>query len=581
MNRRKPLILGLLLSLPIVSQAQESSPSSGILLLAHGGKTEWNEEVDKLAAQVDESMPVEVAFGMASKRNIQDAIDRLAKRGAREIVAVPLFVSSHSSVITSTQYLLGLRAEAPPELAAYARMRHDHGAHSTSQPGEATFDPTTPVKSPVPIRMTAALDRHPVVADILLSRAQSISHDPDHEVLIVVAHGPVSEDENAKWLTDMSALAEHMRRASSFKRIEYLTVRDDAPEPIRSRAAAELRAVVERAVGEDHKALVVPLLISYGGIEGGIRKRLEGLSYVMSPQALLPDERLVNWVIQTAQGVATIAQASADALLVVAHGARQPGWNERVMRLVNHIQWPGPKGVAFLTTSTPQQDLASVAARLDRAGVNRIIVVPLLVSSFSDHYEEIRYYAGERTEAPAHVHGEPLKTNAKLILTGGMDDDALLARILADQARSISTDPNGESLILVAHGPNGDSDNERWLRCLKAHATYLQQSVGFRRVWFTTLRDDSPKAVRDAATAALREKVRAASKDTKVLVVPVLVSVGRLQSEIKKRLEGLAFQMSASGIADHPLAAEWIRQQGARAGHSNNSRLRFEPWMRE
>lgn len=132
--------------------------------------------------------------------------------------------------------------------------------------------------------------------------------------------------------------------------------------------------------------------------------------------------------------------------------------------------------------------------------------------------------------------------------------------------RSVSTDPKAESVILVAHGPNGDADNERWLACLKAHATYMQQSNGFRRVDFITLRDDAPKAVRDAATAALREKVRTASMDTRALIVPVLISVGHVQSEIGKRLEGLAFKMSASGISEHPLAAEWIREQAARVG---------------
>jgi len=305
MNLRKLSILGLLLSLPIVSQAQESSPSSGILLLAHGGKNDWNEEVSKLAAQVDKKIPVEVAFGMATKRTIQNGIDRLVGRGVSEIVAVPLFVSSRSSVITATQYLLGFRTEAPPELALYAKMDHDHGAH----PAEPDPDPTTPIRSPVPIRMTAALDRHPLVAEVLLSRAQSISKDPAHEVLVLVAHGPVSDEDNAKWLADMGALAERMRSASAFQRIEYLTVRDDAPEPVRARATAELRAVIERAAGEGHKALVVPLVISYGGIEGGIRKRLEGLSYIMSPQGLLPDERLASWVILTVRETWTAAQS--------------------------------------------------------------------------------------------------------------------------------------------------------------------------------------------------------------------------------------------------------------------------------
>ena len=146
-----------------------------------------------------------------------------------------------------------------------------------------------------------------------------------------------------------------------------------------------------------------------------------------------------------------------------------------------------------------------------------------------------------------------------------MDDAPLLARILARSGDSISTDPGAESVILVAHGPNEDADNTRWLGCLKTQAERLQRSLGFRRVEFVTLRDDAPSPVRDAATAELREKVKAASLDTKVLVVPVLISVGHAQAGIGKRLEGLSFKMSAAGVSSHPLAAEWIRQQAAGA----------------
>lgn len=277
----------LILLVPMIAGAQ-----TGILLLAHGGRAEWNGEVNQLAAQVEKSMPVEVAFGMASRQAMQEAVDRLVHRGVREIVAVPLFVSSHSSVITATQYLLGVRAEAPPELAIYAGMHHGGGSHAEAAP-------LTPVKSPVPIRMTAALDRSPIVAEILLARAKSISTDPAREVAIVVAHGPVSDEENALWLADMSALAEGMRGV--FRRVEYLTVRDDAPEPVRDQAAAELRAKAESALHENCRVLIVPLLISFGGIEKGIQKRLAGLDFSMSPKALLPDERLVQWVLLSAK----------------------------------------------------------------------------------------------------------------------------------------------------------------------------------------------------------------------------------------------------------------------------------------
>src|SRR5688500_11214861 len=98
--------------------------ATGILMLAHGGSAERNSHVTALAAEVDRTAPTEVAFGMATRSTIQAGIDRLVARGVTEIVAVPLFVSSWSSIITSTEYLLGLRAEAPRALALFAKMDH-------------------------------------------------------------------------------------------------------------------------------------------------------------------------------------------------------------------------------------------------------------------------------------------------------------------------------------------------------------------------------------------------------------------------------------------------------------------------
>ena len=283
------LMLSVLFVMPVAAQTE------GILLLAHGGSDAWNEEVSNLATRIEQTTPVEVAFGMASKRTIQDAVDRLLERDVDGIVAVPLFISSHSSIIRATEYLLAVREEAVPELAIFARM--SHGPDASPAAHDATFDPTTPVETTVPIRMTTALDRHPLVADILVSLAETVSLNPEDEVAVIVAHGPSSDDDNRAWLEDMGILAELMREKTRLSRIEYLTVRDDAPEPIRGQAADELRALVNRATGEGKNVLIVPLLMSYGGIERGIRERLEGLTYRMSPKALLPDDRLTEWVL--------------------------------------------------------------------------------------------------------------------------------------------------------------------------------------------------------------------------------------------------------------------------------------------
>ena len=311
MLKLRTILCCLVVAIGVTTTSYAEGP--GILLLAHGGSAEWNAQVTKLAAQVDRTQPTEIAFGMATRANIQAAVDRLRARGVAEIIAVPLFVSSWSSVITSTEYLLGQRADAPPELAIYAKMNHSahagtsgsgarsdgHEPHRTH--GAPAPDPQSPVYSHIPIRMTPALNDHPIVADILTSRARSVSRNPAEEAVVIVAHGPNGEDENRRWLADMASLAERVRSGERFASIDYLTLRDDAPKQVRDGATAQLREVVTKRLAEGRRVLVVPLLVSFGGIERGLRERLDGLIYTMPGAALVPDDRLVAWVLAMAE----------------------------------------------------------------------------------------------------------------------------------------------------------------------------------------------------------------------------------------------------------------------------------------
>ncbi len=284
--------------LPSAAQAQADA-TTGVLLLAHGGQPQWNDRVTAVAHVVDRQYPTEVAFGMASRGSIQAAVDRLTARGATSIVAVPLFVSSYSSVITSTEYLLGLRAEAPPDLKIFAKMDHaPQGALATEHAGHApAADPVSPVMKTVPVRMTAAFNRHPLIAQIVADRARSISMVPTNEAVILVAHGPVPEDDNRRWLDDLALLAAQVRAAAPFASVDYMTVRDDAGPAIREAATKELRSKVEQQRALGRRVLVVPHLLSFGGIEQGLRTRLEGLDYTMAAQALMPDDRIAQWVL--------------------------------------------------------------------------------------------------------------------------------------------------------------------------------------------------------------------------------------------------------------------------------------------
>jgi hypothetical protein len=252
------LTLIVLAAAPAVAQPA----SEGILLLAHGGTADWNARVLALASAIDRTQPVEVAFGMASRPSIQAAVDKLVERRVSRIVAVPLFISSHSSVVTSTAYLLGARQDMPADLKIFAGMRHGapdlgdgHGQHGAA---ESTEDNTKPISSLVPIRVTGALNHHHLVGEILIDRAREISVSAEREAVIIVAHGPVPDDDNERWLDDMKILAAQMETATTFAAIRYLTVRDDAPQPIKDAATAELRAIVDEQVRQDRQVLIVP-----------------------------------------------------------------------------------------------------------------------------------------------------------------------------------------------------------------------------------------------------------------------------------------------------------------------------------
>jgi sirohydrochlorin ferrochelatase len=296
------IVIALWAALSVMPVAMYAQPADrgGVLLLAHGGSASWNDHVSALASKIDATLPTEVAFGMATRAAIQAAVDRLVARGVTHITAVPLFVSSHSSVITSTQYLLGVRAEAPPELASFAKMSHGSGGGHESH-GAPPADPTAPVKLPVPLRMSSALDADPAVSEVLIARAREISREPAGEAIVLVAHGPVRDDVNQLWLRDLAVHADRVKQAAPFASVDALTVRDDAPAPIRDAATAELRGLVSRRLSEGRRVLIVPVLLSFGGIEGGLRKRLEGLDYTMATKGLIPDDRFIAWVLDRAR----------------------------------------------------------------------------------------------------------------------------------------------------------------------------------------------------------------------------------------------------------------------------------------
>lgn len=247
----------------------------GVLILAHGGTPRWNRIVETTVAEARLGYPTEIAFGMGMHshevQEIQRAVDRLERRQVSRIIVVPLLVSSASEVMRQFQYLFRLR---------------EHG------PWEEGIPPLT---LRLPVVMTAPLDDDPVVAEVLLERARAVSQIPPQEAVVLVAHGPVSDEENQQWLDVLRRVAARVEKMGNFRAVIPVTMRDDAPKPVLDLATARMRELV-REQARIGPVLVVPLLIANGGIEEKIPKRLSGLKYTYQEHALLPHPKLSRWI---------------------------------------------------------------------------------------------------------------------------------------------------------------------------------------------------------------------------------------------------------------------------------------------
>ncbi len=306
--------LSLILVLLLVGGAVFASDNSkvGVLVLAHGGNQLWDETVTKAVAPLKADYEVEIAFGMANPKSMQEGINKLEDKGVNTIVVIQLFVSSYSMIIRQNEYLLGFRKELadPPMLM----MHHGHGSashsspHGTASAGAhahhnmgANSDPVelNPLEINAKILLTEPLNDNPVLVSIILDRVQQLSTTPKNETVILVAHGPNDKDDNIKWLAELHKISNQIKSAygvNSFRDVTYLTLRDDAPEEVYNAAKQHFRSVVETANKNGGQAIIVPVLLSKGGIEKRLKQRLDGLDYVWDGNTILPDERITKFM---------------------------------------------------------------------------------------------------------------------------------------------------------------------------------------------------------------------------------------------------------------------------------------------
>jgi len=267
--------------------ALPSANAFGVLVMAHGGSPEWNQGVLDTVMGLKKKYDVEVAFGMADATTIQDAVKKLEARNVRRIGVVRLFVSGESWY-ERTEQILGLRpgAPAPSSTPPPADAHAHHGAHGHTM---AFFRVAT--NASFALSKDGLADAEGM-GTVLADRAAELSKIPAREDVLILAHGPGDDDENARWLAKLDARASAVRSRLPLRRVQVETLREDWPEK-RVAAEARIRAFAERAVSEGGKAIVIPYRVH--GF-GPYAKVLEGIDYTSNGKGLIPHVEVLKWL---------------------------------------------------------------------------------------------------------------------------------------------------------------------------------------------------------------------------------------------------------------------------------------------
>lgn len=274
----------------------ETTGKPGLLIIAHGSPSpQWNKPVIAQEQKVMDILgtnnpyaKVKVVFMEFAEPNVADGIAQMEQAGCSRIVAVPMLIAPSSHSQWDIPALLGIYSN--PEIE---RNLLDEGAQ--------------PLRSKVPITLTATLSESDVIDKVMLKRSRELSRDPNNEAVVLLAHG--SEASPAAWERMMKRTVTNIcgRTGISYGDWAFVGVGQEYRQAI--------AAIREAAKHRDH-VIVVGAYLSLGAKKvhqrwvARIEKNshtsrfenpLEKLSIRLSGEGLLPDEAVTQWIVDTAR----------------------------------------------------------------------------------------------------------------------------------------------------------------------------------------------------------------------------------------------------------------------------------------
>ncbi len=281
----------------------------------------------------------------------------------------------------------------------------------------------------------------------------------------------------------------------------------------------------------------VPLFAPYSDAEINLSMEMMGSNY---------EWYLSNATVRGDQG-----------LLLLMHGFKERGdaaFKEDMQPMANIFPTAMAAGMSMMMSDHIQWGVKD----LEAAGAKTIVVVPIVSTRYNTMMRQWQYIFGQYDE-PSYATVPRIQTDAQILIAEPPGDDPLIAEIVLDHALDISEDPAEEVVIIAAHGPSFEEDNQKVLAELSNLAKIVREDGDFADVMAITLQDDAPPAIRDRNVAKLRSMVEEAAADGKqVLIVTNLIGTRTIQAKLRDDLKGLDYKFNKNGIVGHDSFMKWM-----------------------
>ncbi|MEX0964129.1 MAG: hypothetical protein WDZ52_08855 [Pseudohongiellaceae bacterium] len=127
---------------------------------------------------------------------------------------------------------------------------------------------------------------------VLLSRVRAMSVKPDSEVVVVIAHGPATDEEDRRWISEISERTELLARELQVGDVRVFTLREDWEEK-REGAEELIRNYIQSAAADGLTVIVVPFRVQGFGPYAEV---LRGLNYRADQLGLTPHTNVTQWI---------------------------------------------------------------------------------------------------------------------------------------------------------------------------------------------------------------------------------------------------------------------------------------------